>query len=344
MANMKVIVGMSGGVDSSVAAYLLKKEGFEVAGAFFDMLKNEKSEEEFNAAKRVADALKIRIVRIDVSKEFEKEIVAYFLNAYRNGFTPNPCVICNEKIKFSLAYNRAKQIFGDALFSTGHYAQIEKNKRMHLKKGVDKLKDQSYMLWRLSQEELKNSLFPLGRHRKEEVFRIAEESALPVVHKESQDVCFIRGKTSEFLKRHFPIKYGNILDTEGNVIGRHKGAYFYTIGQRSGLGVSFEKPLYVVKTDVKRNVVVLGVREKCMFRKAIITDTNLIELWNGKPINLVCKVRYKAKETPCTLKMEGDKTVVEFDEKIFAVTPGQSLVLYSEDYVFGGGIIQDVFV
>ncbi len=337
---MKIIVGMSGGVDSSVAAYLLKKEGSEVLGAFFDMLKTEKTEREFEGAKKVAEILKIPLKRIDVSEEFKKEIIEDFLSAYKNGFTPNPCVLCNEKIKFSFAFKKAEEVFGKSFFATGHYAQIEKGERMRLKKGVDKRKDQSYMLWKLSQEELRRTFFPLGKYKKEEIFRIAEKVGLPAFRKESQDVCFVNGKLSEFLRKYLPVKYGDILNTKGEVIGRHKGAYFYTIGQRSGLGVSFREPLYVVKTDVKTNVVILGTREECMFSMAEIADTNFIEEWGGKPAELTCKVRYKSKETPCILKKENGKTVAHFKEKIFAVTPGQSLVLYKGDYVFGGGIIK----
>ncbi len=337
---MKVIVGMSGGVDSSVAAYLLKKKGFEVFGAFFDMLGNEKSKNEFEKAKAVGALLGIEILKVDVKKEFEKEIIKTFLENYKKGFTPNPCVFCNEKIKFSLAFEKAEEVFGKALFATGHYARIEKEERAHLKKGVDKRKDQSYMLWRLKQNMLFRTILPLGEYTKEEVFRIAEEIGLPETYRESQDVCFINGKLADFLHRHFPEKEGNILNTKGEVIGKHKGAYFYTVGQRSGLGVSYKEPLYVVKTDIKTNTVVLGTREECTFGKAVIFDANFIEGWGGEEKKLSCKVRYRAKEVPCTLKKDSGKTIVLFEEKVFAVASGQSLVLYQGDYVFGGGVIQ----
>ncbi len=337
---MKVIVGMSGGVDSSVAAYLLKKAGYDVIGAYFEMIDTKNG---FENAKRVSDVLGIPLIKVDIRKEFEREVIEDFVRHYKMGLTPNPCVMCNEKIKFGIAFEKAKEIAGNALFSTGHYAILEKNGRVRLKKAFDKTKDQSYMLWRLKRSQLANSLFPLGRLTKKEVFEIAKDIGLPVPKSESQDVCFINGKLSEFLKKYIKEKEGEIILTNGKVIGTHGGVWFYTVGQRSGLGISFGEPLYVVRTDVKSNRIIVGRREECFFKFAELTDTNFIERWDGKETKLTGKVRYKAKEKRCVLKKGNGKIIAEFAEKQFAITAGQSLVFYRGDYVFGGGIIKRAY-
>ncbi len=334
---MKVIVGMSGGVDSSVAAYILKERGFKVYSAYFKMLEGKESD--IKAAEQVARYLNIPFAVVDVEKEFFEAVIKDFLERYKMGLTPNPCVICNEKIKFGISFKKAESIFGRALSSSGHYAIIEKaGGSVHLRKGIDKRKDQSYMLWKLTREELSNTILPLGTLTKEEVYKIAEQSGIPFIKKESQDICFVNGKLREFLKEHFKEKKGNIV-FRGKVIGTHRGAYFYTVGQRSGLGISYKEPLYVVRIDAKTNTVYVGTREECFFKYAEISETNFIEEWSGEPVALYGKVRYQFKEKPCTLKKENGKVIVEFKEKQFAITPGQSLVLYRGDFVFGGGII-----
>ncbi len=334
---MKVIVGMSGGVDSSVAAYILKERGFEVYGAYFKMLKGKESD--IKAAEQVARHLNVPFAVVDVKKEFFDAVIKDFLERYKSGLTPNPCVICNEKIKFGISFKKAETIFGRALSSSGHYAIIEKaGSSVHLRKGIDERKDQSYMLWKLTREELSNTVLPLGTLTKEEVYKIAEQSRIPFIKKESQDICFVNGKLREFLKEHFKEKKGDIV-FRGKVIGTHRGAYFYTVGQRSGLGISYKEPLYVVRINAKTNTVYVGTREECFFKYAEISETNFIEGWSGWPIPLYGKVRYQFKEKPCTLKKENGKVIVEFKEKQFAITPGQSLVLYRGDFVFGGGII-----
>jgi tRNA-specific 2-thiouridylase len=349
---MKVIVGMSGGVDSSVAAYLLKMQGFNVYGVYFRMLKGK--EHDIKNAEQVARFLNIPFAVVDVEEEFFNEVVKDFLNKYKQGFTPNPCVVCNEKIKFGVSFRKAQLIFGRSLIASGHYAIIEKEGGtvqgsskssrivVHLKKGVDRKKDQSYMLWKLTKEELLSSIFPLGKLTKDEVYKIAEKSNIPFIKKESQDVCFINGKLNAFLSEHFREKTGNIV-FHGKVIGTHRGAFFYTVGQRSGLGVSYKKPLYVVRVDTRTNTVFVGEREECFFKYAELTETNFIESWDGAPVRLTGKVRYQSPEKPCTLKRENGKIVVEFDEKQFAIARGQSLVLYRGDYVFGGGIINAAY-
>ena len=337
---MKVIVGMSGGVDSSIAAYLLKREGYEVIGAYFKMLDEDKGYEE---AQNIALQLNIPLIKIDIRKDFKNEIIKDFISQYKGGFTPNPCVKCNEKMKFGLAFDKARDIVGNAFFATGHYAIIEKNDRMHLKKAKDGVKDQSYMLWRLKQNQLKKTLFPLGTFTKKDIYKIAGETGLKIPQKESQDICFINGKLRSFLKKYLKEKRGEIVDVSGTILGEHAGAYFYTVGQRSGLGISHKEPLYVVRIDIERNRVVVGKREECYFKFAELTDTNFIEQWSGKERKLTAKVRYRAKESPCILRETNGKILVEFSESQFAIAPGQSLVMYKKDYVFGGGIIKKAY-
>ncbi len=337
---MRVIVGMSGGIDSSIAAYLLKQQGYEVSGAYFRMLESESGLE--NATK-IATLLDIPLVEIDIRREFEDKIIKDFIEQYKMGFTPNPCVKCNEKIKFGMAFEKARKYFRNTIFASGHYASIEKNKNIYLKKASDKRKDQSYMLWRLKQHQLKETLFPLGKFTKEEVYEIAKRIKLPVPKSESQDVCFINGTLREFLKKYLPVKNGKIVTIKGEAIGKHMGAYFYTVGQRSGLGISYKEPLYVVKIDINKNKVIVGTRNECYFRYAEITDTNFIEKWNGENKRLSAKVRYQSKEASCILKETNGKIFVEFIEKQFAVAPGQSLVLYDGEYILGGGIIKSAY-
>lgn len=344
---MKVIVGMSGGVDSSVAAYLLKEKGYEVYGAFFRLFENEKEELsrccDITAAESAGRALRIPVSVIDVHREFEEEIVNSFFESYEKGITPNPCTVCNEKIKFGVGFSMAINLFGEGYFATGHYARIEKgNGIFHLKKGIDTNKDQSYMLWRLRKDMLNRVIFPLGELTKQEVYEISEKLSLPP-KKESEDLCFIQGKLSDLLKSRLSTSKGSIVDPSGKVLGEHNGFYFYTIGQRSGLNVSSKEPLYVISLDPVSNIVVLGKREECMFRSCEIDEVNVLEEWDGTPVNLKGKVRYRSPEEHCVLKMENDKVLVEFFAPQFAITPGQSLVLYKDDYVFLGGVIKRVF-
>ena len=343
---MKVIVGMSGGVDSSVAAYLLKKEGWDVIGVLFNTV--EKPEEvskrcNLNAVIVVGKMLHIPVKVVDVHEEFNREIIQDFVNQYKNGFTPNPCVFCNEKIKFGFGLKKVKELFKGSFFATGHYAIIEQNDRLHLKAGVDKGKDQSYMLWRLKQWQLKKTIFPLGVFTKRDVYKIAEEIKLPVLPDESQDVCFIPGKVKVFLEKYLPQKEGEIISVKGEILGRHNGAYFYTVGQRSGLGISHPTPLYVIRIDTEKNIVFVGEKEECFFRTTELIDTNFIEKWDFTEKELTGKPRYHAKASSCILRKDKDKVIVQFDIPQFAVTPGQSLVLYDDDYVFGGGIIKKTY-
>lgn len=343
---MKVIVGMSGGVDSSIAAYLLKKEGWDVIGILFNTV--ERPDEvskccNFNAVIAAGKMLHIPVKVVDVYEEFNREIIQDFVNQYKNGFTPNPCVLCNEKIKFGFGLKKVEELFKGSFFATGHYAIIEKNGRLHLKAGVDKGKDQSYMLWRLKQWQLKKTIFPLGVFTKRDVYKIAEEIKLPVLTPESQDVCFIPSKVKVFLEKYLSQREGEIINREGKILGKHNGAYFYTVGQRRGLHISHPAPLYVVRIDTEKNVVFVGEREECFFRTAELDCVNFIEKWDFTERRLTGKPRYHAKASSCVLRKDGDKVVVQFDVPQFAVTSGQSLVLYDGDYVFGGGIIKRAY-
>ncbi len=335
---MKVYVGISGGIDSSVAAYLLKKEGFDVVGVFFKLEKESNLSRccDITSAHFVAHKLQIPFVEIDVSNEFESFVKDYFWESLKLGFTPNPCVICNEKIKFGIGFEYAKKHFGDGLFATGHYAIIEDK---HLKKGIDPVKDQSYMLWRLKKGDLKRYIFPLGRFLKTQVKEIAFSLGLKSP-KESEDLCFIKGDIREFIKEHLKEKTGKIIDKFGTILGYHKGYYFYTVGQRSGLGIAYKEPLYVVNTDPINNLVIVSTKKDCYFSKAKLTDVNILEEVSLDEI-YEAKVRYQTKPAKCRITKANDEYTIEFLEKQFAITKGQSCVIYRGDTVVMGGIIKE---
>jgi len=334
---MKVYVGVSGGVDSSVALYLLKKEGYDVVAAFFRLEKEESLSRCCNIsnAQIIARKLNVPFVEIDVSNEFSELVKNYFFESLSKGFTPNPCTVCNEKIKFGIGFEKVKNMFGDGLFATGHYARI---KDMHLLKGVDPIKDQSYMLWRLKKDDLKHILFPLGAYRKSEVKEIAKSLDLPE-SRESEDLCFIKGNIKDTIKEFLKEKEGDIIDKDGHILGKHKGVQFYTIGQRSGLGVSYKEPLYVIDTDPIKNVVVLGTYEDCLFKGAELTEVNILEEISDEKI-YTAKVRYQAKPAECFVRKIDNNVIIEFVELQFAVTKGQSLVVYDGDMVVLGGVIK----
>ncbi|MGC9125153.1 MAG: tRNA 2-thiouridine(34) synthase MnmA [Caldisericaceae bacterium] len=344
---MKIIVAMSGGIDSAVAAYLLRKWGNEVTGVFYKLSESPREDEkrccDYDSVNKLSKLLSIKIETIDIHNEFQSEIVEDFLSSYKNGTTPNPCTLCNEKIKFGLGLKRAQEIIGNYPFATGHYAVIEKeNNRFHLKKALDKDKDQSYMLWRLTKDSLSKIILPLGNYTKTEVRNIAKDFNMPP-KRESQDICFINGTLRNFLEEHFGKAKGKVVDTKGQVLGEHSGAYLYTIGQRSGLNIPYEYPLYVVGIDVSDNIVIVGSYDECFFDRAIIKDLNVLEDWNGESIHLKGKIRYRSKESDVILKKEGEYASAEFTAPQFAVTPGQSLVLYKDDYLFAGGTIMKAF-
>lgn len=347
----KVLVGMSGGVDSSVSVALLLEKGYSVKGVTLKLIDSEESNNSIiQDAKKVAEALNIEHTVLDLRKEFSLNVLDYFSNTYLNGRTPNPCVACNMKIKFGAMLNYAIKNNYDYL-ATGHYANIlydETIKRWMLKK-VNSSKDQSYFLYGLNQYQLSHSLFPLAELSKSEVRRLADKYNLPVANKkESQDICFVKDCThTEFIENYTGEKssQGNFIDLNGNKLGIHNGITRYTVGQRKGLGISFGTHMYVKQIDAKNNSIILSTRELGKCSHVIAKDCNFIpfDFLNGT-INVFAKIRARAKEVSCSISAYSNNNIlVEFEEEQYFPALGQSIVFYNEDgYVIGGGIIEHI--
>ena len=342
----KVLVLMSGGIDSSVAAALLKKEGFEVMGAFMKLANLPKFNEAKERAEKVAKILKIPFYVFNLEKKFKKKIIDYFLKEYKAGNTPNPCVLCNKEIKFGLILEKALSL-GANFVATGHYARKIQNPKSKIKKllvAKDKKKDQSYFLWMLNQEQLKRILFPIGSYTKEEVRNFAKKFKLPVLKaKKSVEVCFIEKTVNDFLRKYLKEKPGKIVDTKGKVLGEHRGLWFYTIGQRKGIGLS-GGPWWVVDKDLKKNLLIVTKNEKDLLRDELFCkDVNWISGREPKlPMEVKAKIRYKtnfAKATIYSVKNKIYKAIFEKPQR--AITPGQSVVFYKGEELLGGGIICD---
>ena len=350
----KVICAMSGGVDSSLTAALLKKAGFNVIGVFMKFwtepagLSAEKwnrccSPESETKARRVAGILKIPFYVFNFEKEFKKRVVDYFLKEYKTNATPNPCVVCNKEIKFGLLLEKALKLSAD-LVATGHYARIVENSPQQLKllKGRDKEKDQSYFLWQLSQRQLGHILFPVGNYTKKEVRSLAKSFKLPVLdRKESQEICFVPDTVSDFLSRQLRPEPGKITDGKGKILGRHSGLYLYTIGQRKGIRLP-QGPYYVLGKDLKKNLLIVTKNEKDLLGKELIAkNVNWISKKKPKvPLKVKARIRYGHKEMPAVIKESTGKTVkVVFTRAQRAITPGQSVAFYKGQELLGGGII-----
>ena len=354
----RVLVGMSGGIDSSIAAYLLKKQGYHVSGVTMSLWKDGRAfhgdatkdacfspnkKEEIDKAKAICDRLGIEHTVLDISDLYESTVLKNFRDEYLSGRTPNPCIWCNQKIKFGamVEYAKAAGLQFD-YFATGHYARIEQeNGRFCLKRGLDPMKDQSYFLYRLSQRQLSTTLFPLGSMTKADVRAIDVELGFhPEGQSESQD--FYSGSYADLLDVE-PTP-GDIVDTEGRVLGRHNGIWNYTIGQRKGLGVSAPKPLYVISLDVAKNRVVVGYEESTVNTTVRATNLNWVSVEElPSSIHASAKIRSTGTPVACEVSIDSqDRLCAVFDTPVKAATPGQSLVVYDSDKVLVGGIIDSV--
>ncbi len=337
----RVLLGMSGGVDSSVAAYLLKQEGYEVIGVTMTLFTPENGSTQIEDAKRVCDKLGIEHHTVDYQQEFKNEVIDNFIENYLNAKTPNPCIVCNKKFKFGLLWEKAKELNCEYI-ATGHYADMKNNQIT----SVPSSKDQSYFLYQIDKSIIPHILFPLNKYfDKEDIREIADKENLVEVSrkKDSQDICFIEdGNYAKFLESNLDKlpDQGDFVLTDGKVLGKHKGIIYYTIGQRKGLGISYKHPLYVTKIDKQKNQVILGTEEELYSNVITITDTNIQV--DNLPKKALGKIRYKAKPVPCTINIIDENNIeIIFDEKVRSATPGQSLVLYDNDIVLGGGIIID---
>ncbi|MEG0793515.1 MAG: tRNA 2-thiouridine(34) synthase MnmA, partial [Lachnospiraceae bacterium] len=352
-----VVIGMSGGVDSSVAAYLLKEQGYDVIGITMQIWQNEEQvvQEENGGccglsavedARRVASDLEIPYYVMNFKQEFKKQVIDYFVNEYMAGKTPNPCIACNRYVKWDSLLKRSLDI-GAEYIATGHYARIEQlsNGRYALRKSATDSKDQTYALYSLTQTQLKQTLMPVGEYTKEEIREIADRIHLRVANKpDSQDICFVPdGNYAEFIEEttNTKVQTGNFVTPEGIILGEHKGITHYTVGQRKGLGLALGYPAFVVEIRSKTNEVVIGLNNDLMSHTLRANHLNFMAIEDLRESrNVVAKIRYNHKGAACKIEKSGlDEVVCTFDEAQRAITPGQAVVFYEGDYVLGGGTI-----
>jgi len=354
MSSKKVVVAMSGGVDSSVAAALLVQQGYEVIGMMMRLWSEPGAEssnrcctpDSMALARRVAAALNIPFYAVDAQGIFHDTVVQFFVDGYAQGITPNPCLVCNRQISWDFLLKRALSL-GAGAMATGHYVRLERTgDRFQLLKAVDNTKDQSYVLHVLGQEQLAHALFPLGGYSKTQVRQLARDFGLPVAERaDSQDLCFLgNGDYRSFLIRNVPTLEGPgpIFSTDGQLLGQHQGLAFYTIGQRKGLGIAAPQPLYVLKKDLRNNTLIIGPLGELGKQELVAAGVNWVSaLAPEEPFRARVKIRYKAKEAPGLVTPLQDRGAhVSFDEPLRDITPGQAAVFYDGPVCLGGGIIQ----
>jgi tRNA-specific 2-thiouridylase len=345
---------MSGGVDSSVAAALLVEQGYDVIGVMLRLWSEPDtnvvnrccSPEAMALAKHVCAQIGIPFYAIDAQNVFYNQVVQYFIDGYTQGITPNPCLRCNRHVRWEFLLNHALA-FGSQFMATGHYARLKQNtNRIQLLKAVDRNKDQSYVLHVLNQEQLAKAIFPLGEFSKTEVRQLAKKYDLPVAERpESQDLCFLGdGDYRKFLERNSTLVQnpGSILNTRGEILGTHNGLAMYTIGQRRGLGISSQFPLYVLEKDQARNALVVGSKDELGKNKLWVSSVNWVSIEPpAQTIHANVKIRYKSREESAIIKPMDDETVeVKFDQAVKSITPGQAAVFYQDEICLGGGIIE----
>lgn len=345
-ANKTAIVAMSGGIDSSVTALLLKQQGYKVIGLTGKMLNSQISETIIQNAQKVADKLGIELIVFDATEEFNKKVVEYFINSYKKGETPNPCIMCNEFIKWGMLFDYAFDKLKADIFATGHYADIRYTDGYYkLYPAKDEKKDQLYFLYRLQQKQLSKTIFPLFNYKKSEIKKIATKYNLPPKDsKESQDICFIQKPetTKSFLKNNIGDMEGTFVEySTGKILGKHNGCYNYTIGQRRGIGIAAEHPLYVIDIDANKNIVYVGKEEENFKNSINITNINLSYPIKNNEFEAWVKIRYNMPHKKAFVKISENNASIDFIEPVNSVTKGQSAVIYNleDKHLIGGGFI-----